>query len=109
MLSETLARHDPAVLDALPLADGEQEIPEAVEIPTIPVNERSILGLAELLLKAPAQLDAWTRDPARQGELIPRLPWDWPIPPAWWRRQVFVCRRSISSVCSPAYASPCCK
>ena len=73
MLSETLARHDPAVLDALPLADGEQEIPEAVEIPTIPVNERSILGLAELLLKAPAQLDAWTRDPARQGELIPRL------------------------------------
>lgn len=62
MLSET----DPAALAALPYA-------EVVEPPALPVNEHSILGLVELLLKAPAQLDAWTRDPSRQVELIPRL------------------------------------
>jgi len=66
MFSETLVQDDPAVLCALP-ADAD-ETPPAVH-----VNERSILGLAEMLLKAPAQLDAWTRDPARQGELIPRF------------------------------------
>jgi hypothetical protein len=36
-------------------------------------NDRTLLGLTEMLLKAPAQLDALTRDPARQPELIPRL------------------------------------
>lgn len=64
MLSETLVQDDSDVLCVLDAAD---------ETPPVRVNERSILGLAELLLKAPAQLDAWTRDPARQGELIPRL------------------------------------
>jgi hypothetical protein len=62
MLTET----DPAALATLPYA-------ELAEPPTLPVNEHSILGLVELLLKAPAQLDAWTRDPSRQAELIPRL------------------------------------
>lgn len=63
MLSETLTQRDAEVLDALPF----------VEPPPVPVNERSLVGLVELLLKAPAQLDAWTRDPSRQAELIPRL------------------------------------
>jgi hypothetical protein len=66
MLSETLVQDDPAVLCALPADADETPL-------TVHVNEHSILGLAEMLLKAPAQLDAWTRDPARQGELIPRL------------------------------------
>ena len=61
-----LTEMDPAALPALPYA-------ELVEAPTLPVNEHSLLGLVELLLKAPAQLDAWTRDPSRQAELVPRL------------------------------------
>jgi hypothetical protein len=62
MLTET----NSATLAAPPYA-------EAVEPPSLPVNEHSLLGLVELLLKAPTQLDAWTRDPERQAELIPRL------------------------------------
>src|SRR5689334_752117 len=62
MLTETNA----SVLDAPPYA-------ELVEEPALPVNDHSVLGLVELLLKAPAQLDTWTRDPSRQVELIPRL------------------------------------
>jgi hypothetical protein len=65
MLNETLVQHDSDIPYALAAVDEET--------PPVRVNERSILGLVELLLKAPAQLDAWTRDPARQGELIPRL------------------------------------
>lgn len=71
MLTETLAHHDSAVFDPLPYAEPAPL--EAVEAPPLPVNEHSLLGLAEVLLKAPAQLDAWVRDPARQPELIPRL------------------------------------
>lgn len=62
MLTET----NSAALAAPPYA-------ELVEEPALPVNEHSVLGLVELLLKAPRQLDAWTRDPERQVELIPRL------------------------------------
>lgn len=62
MLIET----NPVALDALPYV-------ELAEPPVMPVNEHSLVGLVELLLKAPAQLDAWTRDPSRQVELIPRL------------------------------------
>jgi hypothetical protein len=72
MFSETLAAHDPAVLDSLPFAEPAPPV-QREQAPPLAVNERSILGLAELLLKAPAQLDAWVRDPARQAELIPRL------------------------------------
>ncbi len=66
MLRETLAKHAPAALG--PLSD--EEVLDALPVP---VNDRSLLGLAELLLKAPVQLDIQTRDPARQVELIPRL------------------------------------
>jgi hypothetical protein len=62
MLTET----NSAVLDVPPYA-------ELVEEPALAVNDHSVLGLVELLLKAPGQLDAWTRDPGRQAELIPRL------------------------------------
>ncbi|HEY7152368.1 MAG TPA: hypothetical protein VH575_00270 [Gemmataceae bacterium] len=65
MLNETLVQHDSDIPYALAAVDEET--------PPVRVNEHSLLGLVELLLKAPAQLDAWTRDPARQGELIPRL------------------------------------
>ncbi|HTU20908.1 MAG TPA: hypothetical protein VMG10_22845 [Gemmataceae bacterium] len=58
-----LTQTNPAALDALPYA----------ELAAPPVNEHSLLGLVELLLKAPAQLDAWTRDSSRQAELVPRL------------------------------------
>jgi hypothetical protein len=69
MLTGTLAQHDPAALSL----GGPVPYAEMVEPPPVQVNERSLLGLAELLLKAPARLDAFTRDPARQAELIPRL------------------------------------
>jgi hypothetical protein len=66
MLTETLATPNSAALDDTP--QTMDDVPEA-----LPVDGNSILGLAELLLKAPAQLDARTRDPAHQAELIPRL------------------------------------
>jgi hypothetical protein len=72
MLSETLAQHDLSSVRSLPFAEPV-EIAASDEAPPVSVNERSLLGLAELLLKAPAQLDASVRDPARQAELIPRL------------------------------------
>ena len=72
MLTETLAKQDSAVLDALPCPDPAPTV-EAVETPELSVDERSLLGLVELLLKAPGRIDAWTRDPSRQVELIPRL------------------------------------
>jgi hypothetical protein len=65
MLTQTLARDSSAFEDTPPALDN---IPEALA-----VADNSILGLAELLLKEPAQLDARTRDPAHQAELIPRL------------------------------------
>jgi hypothetical protein len=37
------------------------------------VNEHSLLGLAELLLKQPARVDGLTREETRQPELIPRF------------------------------------
>jgi len=72
MLTETLTKQDPAVLGDFSCSDAAPPATE-VQAPALAVNERSLLGLVELLLKAPAQLDAWTRDPARQAELIPRL------------------------------------
>jgi hypothetical protein len=45
----------------------------SVAIASVEVNDRSILGLAELLLKEPAQIDALTRDQARQPDLVPRF------------------------------------
>ncbi len=66
MLTETLTKHAPAVLDALP-------VEEPVGPPMLSINERSLLGLVELLLKAPARLDEQVRDPDRQAELVPRL------------------------------------
>lgn len=71
MFTETLTQQD-AALSSLPPAPLEPP-DEFVEPPPLPVNGHSLLGLVELLLKAPAQLDAWTRDPSHQAELIPRL------------------------------------
>lgn len=65
MTVKMLSGSDSVVLDALPC--------EEAVAPVEAVDDRSILGLAEMLLKAPAQLDARTLDPARQPELIPRL------------------------------------
>lgn len=72
MLTETLTKQDANAVRAIALAD-EAPPPQTVEAPALAVNERSILGLVELLLKAPARLDTWTREPARQVELVPRL------------------------------------
>jgi hypothetical protein len=38
-----------------------------------PVPDQSIVGLVELMLKDPQQLDSLVRDKSRQAELIPRL------------------------------------
>jgi hypothetical protein len=72
MLSETLAKCDPALSDALLLKQLPQP-DDAVEPAALPINYHSVLGLVELLLKGPAQLDAMIRDPSRQADLIPRL------------------------------------
>jgi hypothetical protein len=45
----------------------------AVEEPPIEVDERSVLGLTELLLKQPGRVDRLTREDSRQPELIPRF------------------------------------
>jgi hypothetical protein len=50
--------------DVLPV-DAEPEAP--------PVNERSLLGLIELILKAPRRVDALARDEERLAELLPRF------------------------------------
>lgn len=73
MLGETLSQHDPSALGVLDPEDAAVPFAEAVDALPADVNDRSILGLAEMLLKAPALLDARTLDPARQPELIPRL------------------------------------
>ena len=69
MNTHSLSEPESVILDALPGDD----IPQPAEDVPIRADDRSLLGLAEMLLKAPAQLDAQTRDPARQPELIPRL------------------------------------
>src|SRR5262245_32181296 len=38
-----------------------------------PVPDQSIVGLVELMLKDPQQLESLVRDKSRQAELIPRL------------------------------------
>ena len=72
MNAEPLSASDSVVLDALPCEDRASVL-EGDQPNMIETNDRSLLGLAEMLLKAPAQLDVLTRDPARQPELIPRL------------------------------------
>jgi hypothetical protein len=52
----------------LPEAPASQETASPV-----PADDRSVLGLAEWLLKNPAHLDALARDRARQADLIPRF------------------------------------
>jgi hypothetical protein len=46
---------------------------DAIDEPPVPVNEHSVLGLAELLLKQPERIDRMARDETRQPELIPRF------------------------------------
>ena len=72
MNAEPLSAQDSVVLDALP-CEHRASVLESDKAPMVEANDRSLLGLAEMLLKAPAQLDALTRDPARQPELVPRL------------------------------------
>src|SRR5260370_26409643 len=45
----------------------------ADDAPPVEADEHSMLGVAELLLKAPAQVDRLTRDADRQPELILRF------------------------------------
>jgi hypothetical protein len=71
MLSETRNRIDGPEWASIPFAEPAEV--ENSEPPPSSASENSLLGLAELLLKAPAHLDASVRDPNRQGELIPRL------------------------------------
>jgi hypothetical protein len=52
-------------MQAIPYVEAVDETPVA--------DSNSTLGLAELLLKDPVQVDRLTRDEARQSELIPRL------------------------------------
>jgi hypothetical protein len=61
--------------DDRPASTPAEEIPEVrpVEEPQIAVDEHSLLGLTELLLKEPARVDALAREEARQPELIPRF------------------------------------
>jgi hypothetical protein len=52
--------------------DDLQPIPEEVQ-PELPANEGSLLGLIELILKAPRRADALARDEQRLGEILPRF------------------------------------
>ncbi len=54
-------------------AGGEIVDAVPVEEPPIEADERTVLGLTELLLKQPARVDLLTRDEGRQSELIPRF------------------------------------
>jgi hypothetical protein len=59
-----------------PLPSDIEAIPavEPVEAETeLPVDDRSLLGLVELILKAPRRVDALARDDSRQAELLPRF------------------------------------
>src|SRR5208283_1057187 len=49
-------------LDALP-----------ADPPPVSVDEHSLAGLIELLLKDPVRVDRLTRDPGTQSELLPRF------------------------------------
>ncbi len=53
---------------ALPVCDGP-----SLELAGPPPDERSVLGLAELLLKDPSRVDRLARDEARQLLLLPSL------------------------------------
>jgi hypothetical protein len=72
MLTEIRTEQDASPLEPL-LAEEQQRPIEAIAPQALPINGRSVLGLVELLLKAPAQLDEQVRDPIRQADLIPRL------------------------------------
>jgi hypothetical protein len=65
----------PAVTDLVPDPDAAPEKVPVLVLSESPLNadERSVLGLAELLLKLPGRLDKLCRDEARQAELIPRF------------------------------------
>jgi hypothetical protein len=55
---------------AVPIDD----VPEVVPVEEEPTaDDRSILGLVDMILKAPGQADAIARDEARQAELLPRF------------------------------------
>src|SRR5262252_3219123 len=58
MLLDNIAIPDP-VPDVIPVPDDE------------PTDDRSVLGLTELLLKDPDRLDRLARDDGRQPRLIP--------------------------------------
>jgi hypothetical protein len=58
----------PALLERVP-----EPPPPAADEPSSDAEGRSVLGLAELLLKQPARADRLTRDEARQADLIPRF------------------------------------
>jgi hypothetical protein len=65
--------HPEILTDRLSDDDAALPVDAVPDEPEVRANEQSILGLAELLLKAPARIDALTRDATRQAELIPRL------------------------------------
>lgn len=54
-------------------ADESPPMVLPVEEPAVEWNERSVMGLVELLLKDPQQLDALNREEARQVDFIPRF------------------------------------
>jgi hypothetical protein len=56
-------------------AANTDDIPmvEPADGPAVHVDEHSLLGLTELLLKQPLRVDALARDESRQAELIPRF------------------------------------
>ncbi len=63
----------PSVVRAGLASSPPYECLPADDEPPVAVNEHSVLGLAELLLKQPGRLDSLTREEERQRELIPRF------------------------------------
>jgi len=61
-------------LGASPPAAVIEDVPEVVPVEDEPpADEHSVLGLVEILLKAPRRADMMARDEARQAELLPRF------------------------------------
>ncbi|MBI3462994.1 MAG: hypothetical protein HY000_08025 [Planctomycetes bacterium] len=69
----SLGRVDAPVAVAIS-SDPEPCVAEAADHESLPsADERSILGLVELLLKHPSRVDTLVREESRQAELIPRF------------------------------------
>jgi hypothetical protein len=71
-MNNQLLEADADVWEVVPASPPDEYL-RADDMPNVAVNEHSILGLSELLLKRPGRLDELTRDMEQQRELIPRF------------------------------------